>query len=106
MRWAIRADALRPPGARAAGIGWDVGLRCICGGNIPGEGEDASFHYGGETVVERFAFRMARGWSGGSARSAAGRCRGSGDPLLVSSRTHQYVIFSQDHLQICDWTKK
>jgi pyruvate formate lyase activating enzyme len=45
---------------RAAEIGRDVGLSYVYGGNIPGEDENTICANCGETLVERFAFRVAR----------------------------------------------
>ncbi|HPJ31060.1 MAG TPA: AmmeMemoRadiSam system radical SAM enzyme [Methanothrix sp.] len=45
---------------RAAEIGRDAGIKYVYGGNIPGEDEDTSCPACGETLVERFGFRVAR----------------------------------------------
>ncbi len=45
---------------RAAEIGRDAGIKYVYGGNIPGEDENTVCPRCGETLVERFAFRVAR----------------------------------------------
>lgn len=45
---------------RAIKIGKEAGIKYVYGGNIPGEDENTSCTHCGETLVERFAFRVAR----------------------------------------------
>jgi pyruvate formate lyase activating enzyme len=56
-------DLTRTPIAtlrRARKIGKDVGLRYIYIGNVPGEGEDTYCYNCGESLIERYGYRIAR----------------------------------------------